>query len=269
MKLRLIATAAAAIALTGCGGGTTRQPPITVFPDMRWQGRYDPQERSDFFADHLASRRPVEGTVPRGRLRDDQTGFFTGVVNNQYIGRNPMTIDENLMHTGQRRFNTYCSPCHDRTGQGRGVVAQRATWIPTNLHEARVKQFNDGEIFNVITMGRRSMPSYRFQVTEDDRWAIVAYVRALQRTTSNTLDDMPADRRAALQAEAARMADEMAKAEAAAKEAAAKAAAEAAALNSGTPAPAQQTPGQQTPAQQPAPQQTPAQPATPPAGQVK
>jgi mono/diheme cytochrome c family protein len=263
MRLRLMATAAAAIALTGCGGGTTRQPPVMVFPDMRSQERYDPQERSDFFSDGLASRRPVEGTVARGGMKDDATGMFTGIVNTQYVGRNPLTIDENLMATGQRRFNTYCSPCHDRTGQGRGVVAQRATWIPTNLHEARVKQFNDGEIFNVITMGRRSMPSYRFQTTENDRWAIVAYVRALQRTTSNTLDDMPADQRSALQAEAVRMAEEQAKAEAAAKEAAAKAAAEAAALQQqagGQPA----APGQQgQPAQQPNPGQT------SPAGQVK
>ena len=255
MRLRLIATAAAAIALTGCAGGTSRQPPVMVFPDMRLQGRYDPQERSEFFADKLASRRPVEGTVARGHLKDDETGHSTGVVNNQYIGRNPLTVDENVMLTGQRRFNTYCSPCHDQTGQGRGVVAQRATWIPTNLHEARVKQFNDGEIFNVITMGRRSMPPYRFQVTEDDRWAIVAYVRALQRTTTNTLEDMPADRRASLEAEAQRMAEEQVKAEAAAKEAAAKAAAEAAAL--------QQQSGQPAQPQQPQQQQT------PPAGQVK
>jgi hypothetical protein len=197
MTLRLIATAAAAIVLTGCAGSTSRQPPITVFPDMRWQGRYDPQERSDFFSDHRASRQAVPGTVARGQLREDDV-LFTGLVNNQYVGRNPLTINEDVMHTGQRRFNTYCSPCHDRAGHGRGVVAQRSIWIPTNLHEPRVKGFNDGEIFNVITHGRRSMPSYRFQITEEDRWAIVAYVRALQRTTSGTLEEVPADQRTTL-----------------------------------------------------------------------
>lgn len=272
MKLRYLAAGLTFLVLTGCGGGqTSRQPPIYVFPDMRIQGRYDPQERSTWFSDGRASRTPVEGTVARGRMFDE--GYFTGVVDNQYLGRNPRSIDENLMHTGQRRFNTYCSPCHDRTGQGRGMVAQRAIWIPTNLHEARVKQFNDGELFNVITMGRRAMPAYRFQITEDDRWAIVAYVRALQRTSSATVDEVPADQRTFLLSEAARLSIEQDKAEVAAKEAAARAAAEAAALlnqdPNATPAapgqpqgtvPAPGQPGQTPPVNQPAP---------PPAGQVK
>jgi mono/diheme cytochrome c family protein len=103
-----------------------------------------------------------------------------------------------LLEYGQRRFNTYCSPCHDRTGQGRGIVAQRATWIPTNLQEDRVKQMNDGEIFNVVTNGRRSMPPYKFQVSSRDRWAVVAYVRALQRTSSASIADVPEDRKAEL-----------------------------------------------------------------------
>ena len=117
---------------------------------------------------------------------------------NMYIGRNPLKVDAELLAHGQRRFNTYCSPCHDRTGQGRGVVGQRAIWIPTNLQEPRVKDMNDGEIFNVVTHGRRSMPSYRFQIVDRDRWAIVAYVRALQRTSTATVADVPEDKRAEL-----------------------------------------------------------------------
>jgi len=188
--------AAAAFVMSGCAG-PSRQPPIFVFPDMRFQGRYDSQADRPFFSDHRVDQRPVEGTVPRGLLKEDNA-FYTGVVNNQYLGKNPLKIDADLMQTGQRRFNTYCSPCHDRTGQGRGIVGQRAIWIPTNLTEDRVKQFNDGEIFTIISQGRRSMPAYRFQVTEHDRWAIIAYVRALQRATMASVEDVPADQRTSL-----------------------------------------------------------------------
>jgi mono/diheme cytochrome c family protein len=188
---------AAAIFSTGCGSSTTRQPPIFVFPDMRFQGRYDPQMERPFFSDRRSSRVPVAGTVARGMLKEDDV-FYTGLINGEYLGRNPLKIDAELLAHGQKRFNTYCSPCHDKTGQGRGLVGQRAMWIPTNLTEDRVKQFNDGEIFNVLTHGRRSMPSYQIQVSAADRWAIVAYVRALQRTTMGTPDEVPADQRSSL-----------------------------------------------------------------------
>jgi mono/diheme cytochrome c family protein len=186
-----------AVILTGCAGHTKKNTPIVIFPDMDHQPRVNAQDASPIFADGRASRPPVTGTVARGMLKEDET-FFTGLVNNQYVGKNPVTIDMDLLQHGQYKFNTYCSPCHDRTGQGRGLVAQRATWIPTNLHEDRVKAFNDGEIFHVITNGRRSMPSYKVQIPEHDRWAIVAYVRALQRTSSGTVDDVPQELRSEL-----------------------------------------------------------------------
>jgi mono/diheme cytochrome c family protein len=197
MKLQFAALVAAAVVLTGCAGTTSRQEPISLIPDMDFQERYDPQTDRPFFSDRRASRVPPQGTVARGMEKADE-GFYTGAVNGQYVGRNPLPVTEDLLHTGQRRFNTYCSPCHDQTGKGRGMVAQRAVWIPTNLQEPRVKQFNDGEIFQVISLGRRTMPPYRFQITEADRWAIVAYVRALQRTTEATIEDVPPDQRANL-----------------------------------------------------------------------
>jgi len=190
--------AASALAMVGCGGDISRQPPIFVFPDMRFQGKYKPQHDRPFFSDHRVDQRPVAGTVAVGYLKEDEA-YNTGVTaENQYVGKNPEKIDEELMALGQTRFNTYCSPCHDRTGQGRGIVGQRAIWIPSNLIEDRIKAFNDGEIFNIITNGRRSMPSYRFQVPEHDRWAIVAYVRALQRSTMATPEEVPADVRSSL-----------------------------------------------------------------------
>ncbi|HYI96922.1 MAG TPA: cytochrome c [Bryobacteraceae bacterium] len=202
----------ATVLLAGCATQSSRNTPVTIIPDMDYQERYEPQgdrtfyksrsekedlEKHPIFGDNRASRRPVEGTIARGTLVEDD-GFATGVVDNMYIGRNPLKVDAELLAHGQRRFNTYCSPCHDRTGQGRGLVGQRAVWIPTNLHEPRVKDMNDGEIFNVVTNGRRSMPPYRFQVVDRDRWAIVAYVRALQRATTGTVAEVPEDKRAEL-----------------------------------------------------------------------
>jgi mono/diheme cytochrome c family protein len=196
MKLRIAVLCSAAVALAGCAGQTTRSTPFQVFQDMDWQPRFGPQQKSTFFSDGRSSRVPVPGTVAKGMLKEeDGRHYFTGLVNGQYIGRNPLTVDMELLRQGQRRFNTYCSPCHDRTGQGRGIVAQRAMWIPTNLTEERIRDFNDGEIFNVISHGRRSMPPYRFQITEHDRWAIVAYVRALQRSAIGTVEDVPQELR--------------------------------------------------------------------------
>jgi cytochrome c5 len=197
MTRKILGFCAAALILAGCGGGTSRQTPVQVFPDMRKQGKYKPQMERPFFSDHRVDRMPVEGTVAVGHLKEDDA-YFTGIVNKQYIGKNPEKITPELLELGQRRFNTYCSPCHDRTGQGRGVVGQRAIWIASNLTEDRIKQYNDGEIFDVITHGRRSMPQYRFQITEHDRWAIIAYVRALQRATMATPDEVPADVRSSL-----------------------------------------------------------------------
>jgi mono/diheme cytochrome c family protein len=165
---------------------------------MDRQERYNPQTESPIFSDRRSSRPPVPGTVARGMLKEDDA-FYTGLLpNNQYLGKNPLTITMDVLQHGQRRYNTYCSPCHDRTGQGRGVIGVRTNWIPTSLQEDRVKAFNDGEIFHVLSNGRRAMPPYKFQITEHDRWAIVAYVRALQRTTSGTVEDVPQELRADL-----------------------------------------------------------------------
>jgi mono/diheme cytochrome c family protein len=108
-------------------------------------------------------------------------------------------VTPELLHQGQFRFNTYCSPCHDKTGSGRGIVPTRfPAWQPSNLMEDRVVQFADGDIFNVITNGRRTMPPYRFQITVADRWAIIAYVRVLQRAAHGTVNDLPEDQKAEL-----------------------------------------------------------------------
>jgi hypothetical protein len=174
---------------------------VVIFTDMDYQGRYEPQgDRSfanagkTFFADHRASRRPVEGTIARGQMRDDE-GFSTGVTNNTYVGRNPLTIDMPISDsTGRLGLTRTARRATTVQARAAALVGQRAIWIPTNLHEPRVRDMNDGEIFNVITNGRRSMPPYKYQVVDRDRWAIVAYVRALQRATGRNRIDVPEDK---------------------------------------------------------------------------
>ena len=186
--------------LAGCAG-VQRDTPIEVWDDMKRDGKYQPQAESQFFAgDHRASRRPVSGTVARGHLNDDEQ-FMTGLLpgGKMYVGQNPLKIDAATLQLGQVKFNTYCSPCHSRVADGKGIVAiKTVSWQPANLQDDRIKAQADGQIFNTITYGRRSMPSYRFQIPERDRWAVVAYLRALQRTTSGTLADVPTGLQAGL-----------------------------------------------------------------------
>jgi len=184
----------AALLLAGCAGQTTRKPPIEIFADMKRQPKLEAQEASAFFADGRASRMPVAGTVAQGQL-DEDPGFATGVENGMYVGRNPLPLDEAVLARGRERFEIYCAPCHDRAGTGRGIVGQRSLWLANSLHDDRIKEMVDGELYYVISNGRRTMPGYRFQIPERDRWAIVAYVRALQRATSGTIEDVPPDLR--------------------------------------------------------------------------
>jgi mono/diheme cytochrome c family protein len=196
----LIGLALIASALTGCAGFPSRSAPLEVFDDMDHQQKYKAQSlyrSKGMFADDRSNRMPVAGTVAVGHLKDDDS-LIRGVVGGQYLGKNPMKLDAALLKTGQTKFNTYCSPCHDRTGSGQGIVPKRTLWLPTNLHEDRVVAMPDGEIYDVISNGRRTMHGYRFQLAEADRWAIVAYVRALQRSDRGTVTDVPSELRADL-----------------------------------------------------------------------
>ncbi len=183
--------ALAATALTGCSNFPSRQPPIWVWWDMKKQDKYKPQAESAFFADGRTSRAPVEGSVAQELYRPD-TAFSTGInPDGTYVARNPLPITKETLAEGQRKFDIYCAPCHDRTGSGRGIVPAKAVWVPGNLHDERIVNFVDGELYHVIANGRRSMPGYRYQISEKDRWAIVAYIRALQRSWRGTMDDVP------------------------------------------------------------------------------
>src|SRR4029078_12115642 len=187
------------IGIAGKRGKISRKPPIEVFSDMDRQPKIRPQTPSEFFADGRASRLPAEGTVARGMQFLDEplnTGMVTGTTN--FIAVNPVKVTDQLMARGQQRFQIYCSPCHGLQGGGPGVVKNFGMATTRSLHEPRIVQMTDGEIFNVITQGRNTMGGYGPQVRVEDRWAVVAYVRALQLAQLGQPGDLPPDQKVAL-----------------------------------------------------------------------
>lgn len=190
--LNVSAIAPALLLLAGCSS-IQRDTPLQVWDDMKHQQKFKAQAPVDgIFADGRSNRLVPEDTVARDHYRDDSP-YNTGLENGMYVGKSPVPVTLELIQQGQTKFNIYCSPCHDQTGMGHGIVPTRVpVWQPSNLTEDRVVQFADGDIFDVITNGRRTMPSYRFQVVTADRWAIIAYVRALQRAAHAKPDEVPA-----------------------------------------------------------------------------
>jgi len=165
---------------------------------MHDQPRYEAQGISRFFADGRASRPLVEGTVAQGHLDEDR-GFHTGKSGGAYLHAVPMPVTRELLVRGRERYDIYCSVCHDRVGLGRGLVVQRGFRTPPSLHEPRLREQADGYLFEAIGKGFGVMPDYAQQIRPADRWAIVAYVRALQLSQSATLADVPETERARLE----------------------------------------------------------------------
>jgi mono/diheme cytochrome c family protein len=162
--------------------------------DMHDQPKYVPLRQSTFFNDARSARPLVEGTVARGQLHDDEL-MYTGKVKGEDATVFPMAVDAAVMARGQQRFNIYCSPCHGRTGLGDGMVVRRGYRRPPSLHQDRLRTAPVGHFFDVMTNGFGAMPDYAAQVKVEDRWAIAAYIRALQLSEHATLADVPeADR---------------------------------------------------------------------------
>ena len=181
--------------LVGCRGTTMESPPVHPNLNMDFQNRYDPQEHSPFFADGRAMRTPVEGTVARGDLEED-TPYTSGVgADGSPVSSIPrVEVDEAFVRQGQKQFNTYCQPCHGYLGDGNGVVGAQYWRVPvTSFHIDRLRSAPDGYVFQVITNGVRTMPGYSHQVDVEDRWAIVAYVRALQRSQNVPRGEIPSE----------------------------------------------------------------------------
>jgi len=164
---------------------------------MAVQPKYDPLEPSDFFADGMAARPRIPGTVARGEA--NLTGFLaTGKIDGKDGDGFPFPITAQVMNRGQERFNIYCSECHGRLGDGNGMIPSRGYRRPPSYHTATLRAAPTGHFFDVMTNGFGAMPSYAPQVPVADRWAIIAYIRALQLSENGTVNDLPPDMRAKL-----------------------------------------------------------------------
>ncbi len=191
---RAVLAWAVLIALAGCRGQTSSEPPIVVFRGMHEMPRYDVQEEAPYFDDGRAMRPTVPGTIPVEAVIDSDVGDGLD-VNGNYVAMIPPGAMQHfgageeamsaMLARGQQRFNIYCTPCHGYAGDGQGMVSQHAlalgvAFAAANLHDEQFLHMPDGRMFLTISNGVRTMPSYRGQIPVYDRWAIIAYVRALQ-----------------------------------------------------------------------------------------
>lgn len=215
------------VAVFGFRGQKSRQPEIEIFPDMVRQPKVRAQAESHFFADERGARHPVDGTVPIGwelpmpndagaavDARGEQTmhahlGFSEGTdyYNTGKMGANwgtgiPVEVTPALMQRGQQRFDINCMPCHGPVAEGDGIVKQYGLATVISLQDDRIRNMADGEIFDTITHGKNTMMAYGPRVTVPDRWAIICYLRALQRSQHASPADVPPDHVADLQKKA-------------------------------------------------------------------
>jgi mono/diheme cytochrome c family protein len=167
---------------------------------MHDQPKYQPLERSAFFDDQRASRPVLPGTVARGQLREDEA-FYTGTAGGAPVEEFPFPVTREVLARGRERYDVYCSPCHDRVGYGGGMIVQRGYQRPPSFHQERLREVPVGYLFQAITNGFGVMPRYAPQIHERDRWAIVAYLRALQLSQNAELADVPAGERSKLEEE--------------------------------------------------------------------
>jgi mono/diheme cytochrome c family protein len=201
---------AATVGILGFRGSHFRKPPFYIFPDMEWQLKLRPQKPNGFFTNGISSQLPVAGTIPRGTIMQTaagpvqsyedapvNTGRITGTTN--FVEDNPLRVTATLLKRGQQRFTINCSPCHGQLADGNGITKKiGAMLVVTSLHDKRIVEMTDGELFYVISNGRNNMGAYGPNVTVEDRWAIIAYLRALQLSQLGTVDDLPQPLRAGL-----------------------------------------------------------------------
>ena len=200
----------AVLLIAGKRGDLTRNRPIQIFPDMKRQLKLRPQTANGFFASGLSSQLPQPGTIAQEKPmlvagqevysfedKPVNTGKVTGTTN--FIEVNPVPVTAQLLARGHRQFNIYCAPCHGQTGEGNGITKKiGAMAIVANLHDKRIVQLTDGELFSIVGHGKGVMQGYAAQLPVEDRWATIAYLRALQLSRLGTADDLAPETRAKL-----------------------------------------------------------------------
>lgn len=191
---------ALAVGILGFRGCASQRPPLEVFPDMDRQAHYLAQGASPFFADGRADRPLPPGVVARGELRANTALYEGKTANGGWIVGMPeeITVDAQFMKRGKDRFQIYCAPCHGALGDGHGITKLYGMGATPTYHDDRLVKMADGELFNTITHGKNTMMSYADKLEPSDRWAVVAYVRALQRAQRGKVEDVPASHRAEL-----------------------------------------------------------------------
>ena len=204
------ALGAAIVGIAGFRGGLSRKPPIEIFPDMNRQLKLRPMEANSFFTNGVSSQLPPPGTVARSdpiqtitgpvySFEDApvNTGRVTGTTN--FVETNPLPVNQALLQRGHERFDIYCASCHGRTGDSNGITKKLGVMpAVANLHDPRIVVMTDGEIFNTFTHGKSTMAAYGPLMPAEDRWAAIAYLRALQLSWLGSTNDLPADQQAAL-----------------------------------------------------------------------
>ncbi len=195
--LALVVVVLAVIGIAGFRGSKTQNSPIEIFPDMDRQAKVKPQKPSTFYADGRGARMPIPGTIPAS-IPIDQEYFLTGAIGNQWGDGIPVEVTSKLMQRGAERYAINCLMCHGATGAGNGIVTQYGLAGVANYHSDRFRQMPDGEIYNTITKGKGQMMGYGANLSPEDRWAVVAYIRALQRSQNASAADVPEAERAKL-----------------------------------------------------------------------
>ncbi|MFB6280193.1 MAG: cytochrome c [Salinibacter sp.] len=189
-----------ALLLAGCRGTRSDNPPFHMNLDMDFQQKFGPQEANPFFEDNAAMRTPVPGTVPRGELRNNSVLYEGRTEAGDYVEEVPIAVNRAVLERGKDRYEVHCSVCHGKTGDGNGVIMRGDYgYTPaSSYHIDRLRDAPDGYLYDVIANGVRNMPAYGQKVPVKDRWAIVAYIRALQRSQNATPDDLPPGQRTQL-----------------------------------------------------------------------